>query len=241
MEKSVYVPSVNRAAKIVSCIPNMTLVVPRSQVREYKRNQPYEIIGHPNALSNIGQVRQWVIDQSQHDTVIMCDDDVKFFKRNCDNRLVKLENPTEAIQAIQDAIDIQGYGMSAIGMRLFNNTKPDYEEWYHCHTCWAINRNLLDDICIPKECAVQEDLFLSMSLASRGYPNLVIHKYAQESGTGGQPGGCATYRNAEMQNRANQFLAEKFNPYVKINPNPKSIQHSVRVYWKKMAANFVTK
>ena len=231
MMHTVYVPSMSRATKVVTRIPGMTLVVPRKQVREYERHNSCHVIGHP-PLQNIGQVRQWIIDNAPHPTVTMCDDDVKFFKR-IDGKLHRTEDPTEGIEILQDAIDLYGYGMASIGMRLWNNTKPNYVNYGHCHTVWAIDRNLAEKI--PEECAVNEDLFLAMSLAIRGIPNLVVNCWAQESGAGGQPGGCAEYRNGEIQNRANSYLAKRFHPYIKINPNPKAVQHSVRVYWKRLA------
>ena len=239
METCVYVPSLNRANKIITDLPEMIFVVPKSQVRTYQKAHPqHTTIGHPERLQDIGAVRQWIIDQHEGDILLMCDDDVRLFTRNPTTRkLTKCANAAKPIGALYDAIDVSGYGMASIGMRLFNNTKPDIQEWYHCHTIWAINKSLLVDhnIRIPPVCKVQEDLYLALTLGAHGYANIVFHKWAQESGAGGQPGGCANYRTSEMQRLASEYIASLYPRYVKVNPNPKKLQHNVRVYWKRLA------
>jgi hypothetical protein len=209
------------------------LVVPPTQQRRYIRNNPGFAVMPCKAQANgIRAVRQWLIERAYPDPLCMCDDDVKLFVRDDNRKLHKTDNPSIIFDHLFSAIPT--YGAASVGMRLFNNTKPDIVEYGHIHTLWTVDTSLLD-VEIPPECEVLEDTFVSLYLAvEKGVPNIVYHKFAQESGSGQQPGGCSLFRTPAIQNTAARYLANRFPDQVKIRkPKPGNFHHNITIYWSK--------
>jgi len=76
----IYIPSRGRADRIVAhkFVPSdwpLTVVVPKKETRQYRKNHPsLDIISCP--VEGISAKRQWIMENSEDDIVVFVDDDL---------------------------------------------------------------------------------------------------------------------------------------------------------------------
>lgn len=187
----------------------------------------------------IGKVRQWILENSDADIVVMADDDMYFSYRPVPDQ-IKLERCKDLrpllkfIEALATPFDSQkgglGYIHGGVGARQGNNrkagaTKRDGEmlvgHWVVL--CERVNnfhffhrKAFLAQKIRFDHLPVMEDFFVTLSLLTRGFPNVVIHDYVWNQRGSGAIGGCSSYRTAQVQAQGAEGLHKAFPQFVRV-------------------------
>ncbi len=182
-------------------------------------------------FKGIGPTRQWIVDTSKADIVIMIDDDMRFSYRP-DPSVIKLERCTELnlmIEAIIDSVNL-GFIHGGIGARQGNNfkdaTMPRKGELKDGHLvvdCERVNNfHFVNRKAVLRAgvrfdaLPVMEDFHFTLSLLLKGFPNRVIHDYVWNQEGSGKVGGCSLYRTPQVQSKGAEGLAKSFPEFVKV-------------------------
>lgn len=203
---------------------------------EVARHRQY----HPRVLAcgkeGIGPTRQWILETSRADVVVMADDDMYFFYRP-DIHSVKLERPA-AIDPILELIRglvADGYVHGGVGARQGNNTKdlttarkgivwhpPAGRDECIMENDRVNNFHFLHRETVLKAGArfdalpVMEDFHFTLSMLKAGWPNAVLHSWVWNQRGSGAVGGCSTYRTATVQAEGAEGLKAAFPEFVRV-------------------------
>ena len=200
----------------------------------------------PPTVTNIGQTRQWIMEHSNEEVVIMMDDDLVFARRGKrdDNPLYLSPCDDDDIYLMVgwlEEITYTGYCLAGISAREGNNRKEGmYEHCARMMRAWAIHRKTFFDIgarfdnlpCI-------EDFDVILHFLVNGYENIINNTYTTNQAGSNVAGGCSTYRTLEVQADAARALAAKYPDFVKaVDKTTKGAwgggtRTDVTVQWKK--------
>lgn len=205
------------------------LVCPPGEARAHKRYWPM-VMSCP--ADGIGPTRQWVLENSSADVVVMASDDLRFFYRP-DPGKIKLEK----CQDLDPLVDLMGrcvkdgYVHGGVGARNQNHNKDldgqrvrGLLDRGHCFVdCERVNDlHYVDREAVLSLGArfdrlpVMEDFYFTLTLLCRGVPNRVIHDYVWNQEGSGWDGGCSIYRTAEVQAEGARGLAAAFPQWVRL-------------------------
>jgi hypothetical protein len=233
MSFQIYIPSAGRPERQItlSKIPeywlnNTTLVVPEGQRKKYRRalTRPVNIVECDAA--NIGETRQWIIDTTDADYVLMMDDDLYFYHRKEKYKIGLVGNSEEdnalMIDRLFKSMDDLGFVHVGVAPR---TEASFYLCAYKC--CTRINNvhgyNVAEMRRLGKNYGarfdrlkVMEDFHVTLTLLKNGYPNKVLLDYVWNQPGSNTDGGCSTYRTPEAQAKAAHKLASLHPDYVKV-------------------------
>jgi len=200
---------------------SVTLVVPGNEYEQYAKMLlqlnyiGFKLFGLKDNIQGISNVRQFIIENSSDNKVLMLDDDLKFSLRP------KLDDPqllTEAItgEQILKAIEwcdktLDDYAHCSISDRQQNwhMTKYMIKE-----NSWTIESQrpmrvygFRKDIVLGEQLNfnaglsinVMDDFHITLCLMELGYPNIITAYCAQGQKSSDARGGASTYRNLELQ------------------------------------------
>lgn len=220
-----------------------TLVCPLDEHEAHER-AGRRAVATPNTVQGIAQTRQWIIETSPDNIVMMADDDQEFFcRKDGTYRLRKMnENDfSEMLSSITEyAREYSAVGISAVAGN--NNSFPAYTiSPGRMYNMYALNRRtLLDNDIRFDEMVVMEDFHVTLSLLKKGFANIILQKWCWSQKASNADGGCSIYRTSETQKQGAIRLAELHHPYVKVVQkrskswgNGLSERFDVRVQWKK--------
>jgi len=198
------------------------------------------IIEHPVELTNIGQIRQWSIENFDTDYILFIDDNIVFNKRidhDPDFGNIR-KNPLyeiwpacftdenieryqlKMVQDIFDKLNTDEYGMVGMSARFGNNrTQEDFVENQRFYGCLGFNKLLYDEIPNRKfsDVGLKEDFYMMLHFLSNGYKTGCFYKYAMEKvQNANAPGGCSIYRTPEKSNKSAYDLYYMFPKFVKV-------------------------
>ena len=257
----VYVPTYKRldrqptATSLVTAGVNVALVV-----RPEEAPQAVEVAANltksgpgvvsvavlPPGTENIGQTRQWIMENATEEVVIMMDDDLAFACRG-----KRDDNPLYLSPCENDDVYTMvwwlwniyqtDYRLAGISAREGNNRKT--EEFEHCARmmrAWAIHRQTFFDIgarfdnlpCI-------EDFDVILHFLVNGHENIINNTYTTNQAGSNVAGGCSTYRTIEVQADAARALQAKYPGIVKaVEKTTKGAwgggtRTDVNIQWKK--------
>jgi hypothetical protein len=205
------------------------LVCPLEEVKAHKRYWPM-VMACP--ADGIGPTRQWILENSSADVVVMASDDMRFSYRPDPNK-VKLEK-CEDLDPLVDLMGRcvrDGYLHGGVGARQGNQNKnlsgqraKGILDRGHCFVdCERVNDlHYVDREAVLSLGArfdrlpVMEDFHFTLTLLCRGVPNRVIHDYVWNQEGSGTGGGCSIYRTAEIQAQGARGLAAAFPQWVRL-------------------------
>lgn len=207
------------------------LVCPPDEVRAHKAYWPY-VLACP--AKGIGPTRQWIMENTSADVVVVASDDMRFSYRP-EPKNVKLEKceDLDPLLALIERCVSDGYAHGGVGARQGNNRKDvggqrakglidrghlfvDCERVNDLH--W-FSRPALERLTpAPRWDAlpVMEDFHFTLGLLCRGVPNRVIHDYVWNQEGSGHSGGCSLYRTARVQEEGARGLAAAYPEWVKV-------------------------
>lgn len=199
---------------------------------------------------NIHTKRQWIVDQSEDDKVLLMDDDLIFLRRitagDWHLRRAEPEDVTVMLQQIDMLLDY--YPMVGVSARQGNQrTSGNVEHNTRICTCWAVRKSVLvrNGIRLSAQ-PLMDDFHVNLSLLKLGYQTALITEFAwNQNGASNAPGGCQIERGAkgEGQTQAAENLARLHPKFVKVvQKETKSSwgdlkqRTDVRIQWQKAYA-----
>lgn len=204
-----------------------TLVVPHGQGPAYERLWPHTaplagVSETPEGVTGIAKRRQWWLERTQADKLLMLDDDLRFDTRRTDDAgKFLVANETE-INALFADIEVQldKYLHLTVTPREGGNRTGDegrYFEVGRATRVHGLRPKLIRGIgCRYDHLQLMEDMDMTLQLLRKGHPNLIINYMVQGQGQSNAPGGCSSYRTAELQEQAARGLAERHRPHVRV-------------------------
>jgi hypothetical protein len=250
----IYIPTYKRldrqpTAKCLRDVGAYFALVVRPEEAEQAVAMGYDIRVLPASVSNIGQTRQWIMDNAEDDAVLMMDDDLAFAVRG-----KREDNPLYLSNATRDDVRrmitwmyeqlTDKYALVGISAREGNNRKPEATEMNtRMMRCWGIHVPTFKKVGASFETMpCMEDFDVFLTFLTNGYPNLVSNTWTTNQAGSNTDGGCSTYRTLEVQGQAAEALAAKYPGIVKaVEKETKTAwgggrRKDVTVYWKKAYA-----
>lgn len=204
-----------------------TMVCPVDEVDKHKE---YYSKVWPCRAQGIGATRQWIIEKSKADIVVMADDDMRFSYRP-DPRSTRLErcyNLDPLVNLIKQCVE-KGFIHGGVGARQGNNRKDGsnprsgfIENGHFFVDCDRVNnfhfvhKEVITLGARMDALTVMEDMYFTLFLLTKGIPNRVIHDYVWNQSGSGASGGCSLYRTSKIQSQGARGLAEAFPEFVRV-------------------------
>lgn len=108
-------------------MPFATLVVPTSEFDDYDSIFEGEIIAIPDAITGIGNVRNWILNHFTEETIIMADDDISYVRCAVGENGYNLDYPEDVFMVLYQAlICAKDLGVGFFG---FNQTNGDVRKY----------------------------------------------------------------------------------------------------------------
>jgi hypothetical protein len=226
----IYIPSAGRASRQVtlSKFPDRwraltTVIVPEGQRKAYKRSH-FDVVECP--AENIGATRQWLIDNTHAEYILMMDDDLYFYHRAEPFKVSLVGNSSKdngkMIDALFEAMIDDGFvhvGVAARPEASFYlcgykiGTRINNVHGYNVYRMRKLGRSIgarFDKL------KLMEDFHVTLTLLENGFPNKVLLDYVWNQPGSNTDGGCSTYRTPEAQAKAARKLAALHPDYVKV-------------------------
>lgn len=222
----IYIPTLGRVnfQRTYGYIPKnwvkrTTLVCPVDEV-EYHKDLGRNAIGCP--LHGIHNVRQFIVDNSPDEHVLMIDDDHHFYIRKSPAAwnmcYMKQDDVDGLLCSIQTYMEMGEVFVGVSSRQGNNNMFPDLirRNMRNCNM-YAVNTTILKNNSIRFDAQpLMEDFYVQLRLLTRGYSTLTITDRAWGQVASNMNGGCSSYRNKELQEKAAMMLYEAFPDYVKL-------------------------
>ena len=251
----IYIPTYKRldrqpTAEFLRAAGMYFALVVRPEEAEQAAEMGYMIRVLPDHVQNIGQTRQWIMDNAEDDAVIMMDDDLVFAVRGKreDNPLylspATHEDVIEMAEWMYESLTDR-FSLVGISAREGNNRKPEpTEQNTRMMRCWGIHVPTFKKVGASFESMpCMEDFDVFLTFITNGYPNVVSNTWTTNQAGSNTDGGCSTYRTLEVQAAAAEALAAKYPGIVKaVEKETKTawgggVRKDVTIYWKKAYAN----
>jgi hypothetical protein len=174
----------------------------------------------PPEVKGIANTRQWIVDNTEDDKLLMLDDDLKFFRRvtPTDWHLNKCnaQDMVDMIAWVDD--NLNRYPSVGVSLRQGNNQCPSSTRTngqliraVGVHLPTLRQHGLRYDV-LP----VMEDRHVCLSLLDLGYENCINFEFANDQASSQSAGGCTEERTKEIQDSASRRLAELHPGIVKV-------------------------
>lgn len=245
----VYIPTIGRVGNqpTYDTLPKevadiAVLVCPSAEVDEHIKRGRRAVACDARGIS---AVRQWICENADTKMVIMCDDDHKWFVRACPTAYnLRPATPSEVGRMFGDLRSLLDmYPLAGISRRQHNNAHfPETVKTVtrqcniHGVDCRFLEKHDIRWDALP----LMEDFHVTLSVLRKGTPNAMIVDRAWDQLASNAPGGCSTYRNWELQNKAATRLQELHPEFVnlvtkesKTGWDGMTSRTDVRVAWKK--------
>jgi len=196
------------------------IVCPEDEVMKHAAYHPSGSAGVWGCpVPGIGPTRQWILEQSETEGVVMLDDDLYFSQRqdpNAPRPLIRSEKLDPMFDWIQAQLDA-GFVHGGISARQGNqNIMVGWTDCIRVNNAHFFNaERYLNEKMRFDNLPVMEDFDVTLSLLLRGYPNRVAYHYCWSQRGSGLEGGCSGYRTKEVQAQAAMMLQNKFPEFVK--------------------------
>jgi len=176
----------------------------------------------PEGVTGIAKRRQWWLERTQADKLLMMDDDLRFDTRRTDETGKFLVATFEEVERL--FLDIEArldeYLHITVTPREGGNRTGDEGAYFtvgRATRVHGLRPKLIRGLgCRYDDVQLMEDMHMTLQLLRKGHPNLIINYMVQGQGQSNAPGGCSTYRTPELQAQAAQRLAELHRPHVSV-------------------------
>ena len=258
----IYIPSIGRAEEQITLkflldrLPNLadkiTILTSEKELETYRDMWSLycDIITVPEILGKgIHVARQYALDYHldnffDEPYAIMIDDDMVFARREFGSVKLNECNSSDLTVMFRMITDWLDAGIPLVGISARqgnNNHEEDYSDAtrqmnFHATQPQALRSNGIrfDEI------EVMEDFNVVLSLLSKGSSNRVSNEFCWNQKGSGAKGGCSEYRDAELQARCAEMLADRYPDFVTVvEKKSKSVwkgmqtRKDVRIQWKK--------
>lgn len=219
-----------------------TLVCPASEVEEHL-SRGRNAIACP--ATGIAATRQWICENSESRTLIMCDDDHKWFVRaKPDAYNLRPCTLSEVGVLFSDMRSLLvEYPLVGVSRRQHNNAHFPAKIKTVTRQCniHGVDVRAMENIgCRWDDLPLMEDFHITLSFLERGHANAMIVDRAWDQHASNAAGGCSTYRNNDLQEFSAKRLQEMHPRFVdlvtkesKTGWENMKVRTDVRVAWKK--------
>jgi len=223
MSRAIYIPSAGRANRqhTFQRIPDefkdiTNVVVPMSEWKAYERTVgKAHLLGCPT--TGIGSTRQWILENTEADYVLMLDDDMYFYHRKAKGDWHLATNDAEdnvrMLARLFRLMEDKNY--AHVGMA----TRTEAAR-YLCgiRTCTRVNNVHGFDVkkvlhaqrkfdCRFDKLKLMEDFHFTLTMLEHGYANALLLDYVWNQPGSNTDGGCSAYRTAKLQAECAHALA----------------------------------
>lgn len=232
---NLYIMSRGRAGKVTTLkhLPESLrdktwLVVPVNEYGDYANSYPgVNIVVSPHSIENYSQKFQWILDgfpingpngliDYLDDKAVILDDDLVFSKFSNGHLLTVRDNKEveSLFEFMEELLDV--HPLVGVAPRQHAQETPEGYKLNGRLICiQGINRRLIGEVKVDV-LPILADVILNCHLLSRGQSTALITTHFQDHGPCQAPGGCSIYRTAEMQQRAAEYIANRFGPFAKV-------------------------
>lgn len=212
---------------------------------DFTHGDKVEVIALPSDIEDIGQTRQWIVDNCPTDYLIMLDDDLRFYKRLPESvslRYTDGEQLYAMFEELLEWMEFDGVPITGISARQGNNrVEGRYSEVTRQMFAHGVDVQKFKELGLRYDnLKLMEDFHLLLSLFTQGHKNRIFYEYCCGQPESNADGGCSTYRTGEAQKEAAESLEFDFPDFVTVViKKPKTgwkgmeERHDVRVQWKK--------
>lgn len=228
-----------------------SIVVAKKEFEKYSKRYPSyaDIVICPE--EGIGNVRQWIIDNTLAKYIIMMDDDLRFAKR-IEPGKVKLTPCDQAdVGHIVNTIFTYMIDEKYVHASVCKRTEASF---FLCDYRTVVRQNNIHGFNVRKlrrlkkkgvrfdRMELMEDFHVTLRLFELGYPNKVLFDYTWDQRGSNYRGGCSSYRTGEAQKRAAKRLARLHPDFVQVvrkkvvgkqSWDGMKERYDVRIAWRK--------
>lgn len=200
----------------------VALLVPHGQGEAYRAANLGNVLETPEGVTGIAARRQWWLERTQAEKLLMLDDDLRFDTRRRDDDGKFLVATFAEIEALFEDIErrLDKYLHLTVTPREGGNRtggEGDYYEVGRATRVHGLRPKLIRGLgCRYDDVRLMEDMHMTLQLLRKGHPNLIINYMVNGQGQSNAPGGCSAYRTPELQAECARQLAEIHRPHVSL-------------------------
>ena len=210
---NIFSPSYKRAeiCKTHKYLPSIIYVVSKSEAEAYSLIHDKIWVIPDEVQGNLARVWNYILDNATGDHIITIDDDLKYFGRwncNVEKKLNTEEAHNMITEGIQLAIDlnVKYWGLNCISDKgAYREYTPFAMTSYIGGPFQAHNANPLR---YDEKIFLKEDYDMTLQVLKKYRKNLRLNMYHYVCEQATIKGGCAAYRNVEVE-RKQFFLLQK--------------------------------
>lgn len=211
----IYTASYKRAdiCKTHKYINETTYVVMEQEAEKYKKIHDKIWIIPNEVQGNLARVWNYILNNSEDKEIVLIDDDIKYFGRWNGNKQVKL-NEDEFYKMIDEGftlakdLDVKYWGVNCLA------DKGAYREYTPFGFCKYIGgpfqAHINNDLRYDENIPLKEDYDMTLQVLNKYRKNLRINYYHYVCEQSTIKGGCADYRNIELEMEMNNKLRKKW-------------------------------
>jgi hypothetical protein len=201
----IIVPTYRRAnnCQTAKYLSSAILLVNESEVEEYRKNYPNEILPMPDRYGgNMARVRNYILN-NVNDDLVMMDDDIKYigyFENSC---VYKMKE-AEVLERFKNFFEMANDARTPLwGINVVNSRKA-YREYSPLSLssvvlgpCMGITKGCL--VRFDEDLGLKEDYDFSLQILNKYRKILRFNKYHYLCGHIKVKGGCASYRTRDIE------------------------------------------
>lgn len=190
---------------------------------EQARAKGIEVMFVPEGVKGIAATRQHIMDSCPEPNLVMLDDDLRFFSRNAERKIVKATpDDVDAMFGLLASWLEQGWGHASITPRFLNwqDTEPHKDVTRMMHVlAYNVPRVRAAGASftagVPDSFSM-DDFHMTLQLFKAGVANRVDLAHCTSPSPSNSAGGASTWRSLASHNASAERLAELHAPYVKV-------------------------
>lgn len=209
--------------RALTLFPGATVTVAASEMNDYRSIVPPErLVPHPDEVSGIAPIRQWVLDHFDDECIVFADDDVYQMISLVGYSYSKIASPATAWRVIENTANIAKEAGTAVfgfnqafDVRKFVPMKPFLINSWAGGVIGIIGRDFRYDTSLRLRADI--DFCLQVLLERRF--TFIENRIAFVHKRFGLTGGNAVNRSAERNRHELDYLRAKWGRYLTIQPS----------------------
>ena len=233
-----------------------TLVCVKDEAKSLHRATRGRVLVQPERVQSISAKRQWIVDQCEHDHLVMLDYDLRLCVRdeiwgqgkskNEEVRLLPCDNKESDRLFVELRQQLDSYVHAGISMRMAN--RGMLPGWHQCkRMCYVLAYHVptLRDYARFDAIEHREDMWVTLKLLEAGFANSVSFEFCADQLYAKKGGESAAGRTMKNSNRDAKRLAAEFPDLVKVQWREYRAAVSIKrleptVQWKKAWQSFLS-
>lgn len=219
------------------------LVCPKEEVHDW----PNRIDVPEYCQGYLAKTRQWVMEMSDDKHVGLLDDDIRFYKRDSENKTKRTLASESEMTELFDMFDSwlkEGDVYCACSNSFRSHENPSEYYYGKPSHCFFFDRDYLAEQNIRfDDIFTFEDFHVPISILKSGKRLRLTGEYISQEKKANAPGGCSITRNG-MNNRNSMLQLAQMHPnYVTVKESPGAknqgliVNLKMRIGWKKLYEN----